>query len=74
MPKEVRGTMVGFFALFGGIGDVICLKGGDALMNKYGPNWIFVLVGGCNLGILLIVLILMAFGRFEKKKEQPLNQ
>ncbi|MBF0281879.1 MAG: MFS transporter [Zetaproteobacteria bacterium] len=55
-PENIRGSMLGFFNVVGGIGVVVCIQVGGIVFDAIGPYAPFVFIGVANLFIVLYSL------------------
>lgn len=70
IPKEIRGIMYGMFVLFAQLGRLICFKFASYSFEHLGKQWPFLIIGYCNYGYAVFVLVMMFFGRFERRKNK----
>ena len=53
-PPETRGTIIGWYQIFGGLGITVCVLAGGVLFDRIAPTAPFLMMGVINLLVFFL--------------------
>ena len=64
LPKDIRGTLNGFYYFFGGLGIMFFSKLGGLVYDTIGHSFPFLICGMLDIGFAVLIMILWFNGKF----------